>query len=105
MYVGPDYSHQNPGEAEYFGMDFVNQLQAGEEIVDGSQVVTIAVESGSDLYPDNRKIGLPILTGTKVSQKIGGLVADVYYIIQFKVSTSFGQTLILYSKLRCVDPS
>ncbi|TXH35290.1 MAG: hypothetical protein E6Q98_15980 [Rhodospirillaceae bacterium] len=105
MYAGPDYSQQNPGEAEYFGMDFVNQLQAGEEIIDGSQVVTISVESGSDPYPDSRRMGLPILTGSLVSQKIGGLLPDVYYIILFKVSTSLGQTLILYSKLRCVEPS
>ena len=100
MQAQPDYDPQNPGETEVFGMDFVNELSVGETIVSAS--VTLQVVTGTDATPQTHVNGSATISLSKVSQSIGGLLVNVTYRVIFTVVTNKGQTIILYSHVRCV---
>lgn len=103
MIVRPDYDVQNPGEVEFFGMDFANVLAAGETIASAS--VTLTDINGIDTGAQSHVIGTASISGTKVTQKLSGLLAGCYYLVLFTVITSAGQTIELYSRVRCETPS
>ena len=73
-YVGTDFGATDPGalEEDVYSFDFAARLGPGETLSDAG---TWALSSPSDSLPSSRMIGLPALSGTIVSQTIGGLLA------------------------------
>lgn len=103
MYVGRDWSVMNTGESEVFGLDFVNDLPTGDSLT--SVVFTIAVVSGTDATPSSRLDGSPGISGTTAIQRISDLLPNVNYVLVAIAETALGNTLILYSRVRCMTPA
>ena len=108
MYVGRDFSPQEWGESEVFGLDFINDLEAGEYL--NSSVWTITIKRGYDPLPSIHLEGpsLPIIPlgsnfKTATIQRIGGLFPDVTYTVHAYVITSLGNTRSLWSHIRGVN--
>jgi hypothetical protein len=99
----PDYPTTNPGEAKFYGMDFVNYLMPGDSIV--SATVTLTVITGTDPNPQDHVGDAIGIVDAKVSALLSFLVAGCYYIVLFTALTAAGETLELYSRVRCDTPN
>lgn len=104
MYVGRDFSPLETVESRWLGLDFVNDIDDGEELQSASW--ELSVRQGVDPSPMSHLIGGPILvvpdgsnlqTGTK--QRVGGLVADVTYTVRAVVTTTGGNVVSLWSHI------
>lgn len=109
MYVGRDFSPQEYDESEVIGLDFVNDVEEGETLI--SSVWTIGVASGVDADASRCLEGPSMVIEPKGStlktgtfQRIGGLLPNVTYIVRARVTTSFGNTVSLWSHIRGVAP-
>ncbi|HZF19499.1 MAG TPA: hypothetical protein VE008_07310 [Burkholderiales bacterium] len=77
---------KQPAAEEYFGFDFVRQLAVGEAIL--SAVCTLVVVDGAgDPNPGAMLSGAPVISGTKVSQKIIGGVGGTRYCFTILATT------------------
>lgn len=108
MFVGRDFSPQENGESEVIGFDFVNDVDADEQLISSSWA--IAVVQGRDPNPQTHLEGtsievVPIGSNMKTAtiQRIGGLWPDVTYWVRAKVITDQGNTRSLWSHIRGVD--
>lgn len=88
-----DFSPKRVGETEVFTVDFAQLLGQGETIT--SAVWACTVKEGTDAAPAIMIYGAASISGSQVSQKIRGGVANVYYAPICTASTSAGQVLIL----------
>ena len=105
VFIGRDFSPQQNGESEVIGLDFSNDLDAGETVM--SSVWTLQVTAGIDLNPNIHlegpsmpvtPIGSVLQTGTV--QRIGGLLPGVTYATIATVITSLGNTRMLFSHIQ-----
>lgn len=103
MFVGRSFSPMDVGENEVFGLDFVNDLPPLDSIRAVS--FTLIVDQGSDPNPSSHLNGSPGFSGTVALQRISGLLGGVNYLIQATVTTALGNTISLYSYIRCITPS
>ena len=108
MYAGRDFSPQERIENEVFGLDMVNDLEPGEELI--SSVWTIKVVSGEDLDPKDHLEGPPkvvVPTGGTLKtcsiQRIANLLPGVTYRVQAVAITTQGNTKSLWSHIRGID--
>ena len=72
--------------------DFTSRLALSETI--STAAVTATVYSGVDTA-SNQVVGTAAITGQKVTQKIGGGLLGVTYLLKCSITTSLGQTLSL----------
>lgn len=72
--------------------DFTSRLTAAEAISTASVAATCY--SGVDTA-SNQVVGTATIAGKKVTQKIGGGVLGVTYVLKCTITTSLGQTLSL----------
>jgi hypothetical protein len=100
-YVGRDFDPANPTESEVFSLDFVNTLQSGETI--NSATIALTEFQGMDPNPNSHLAGNPHISGTVVSQRVGGLVAGVTYSFSITVNTSppLSNVITLFSRIPC----
>lgn len=108
MYMGRDFSPQQRQESEVFGIDFVNDLEHEEQLLDS--IWTIEVVQGYDPAPQYHLEGpcdevVPFGSNLKTAtiQRIGGLWPDVTYKLEATVTTNQGNSRSLWSKVRGVD--
>lgn len=108
IYCGRDFSPAQQNESELYGLDFVNDLVAGEALT--SAAWTLTVTNGVDGTPSSHLIGSPTLVTpdgttvqTETDQRIQGLLPDVTYAVQAVAVTNKGNTKTLYSHVRGVD--
>ena len=108
MYCGRDYSPQERNESEVIGLDFVNDLQAGETLI--SSAWAIAVISGVDTDPGDHlsgpaKVVTPTFGTLKTAtiQRIGGILPGVTYRVKAIAITTLGNTLTLWSHIRGIS--
>ena len=108
MYIGRDFSPQQQGESEVFGIDFVMDLNAGEVLQSSRWFLTVV--DGADPNPGKhlqgpskvvKPLGSEIVTAT--IQRIGGVLPDVTYVVEAVVITSLGNTRSLWTHLRGVN--
>lgn len=109
MYLGRDFSPQEAGESEVFGIDFANDLDGEEQLL--SSVWRITVSRGVDPAPQVHLEGTSMVTvpagsnlKTATVQRIGGLWPDVTYIVRAVVITNYGNTRSLWTHVRGVNP-
>lgn len=104
MRARPDYSESNPGEVEPYGMDFVNNLAAGEQI--SSAVLVVIAITGCGVGTN-----LPLTDGdvsivtSQVSQIVQNLKGETEYCLTFTIITSFGNKLVAYAHVYCRTPA
>lgn len=103
MYTGCDFLVTNPGEKETYGLDFVNDLPSGDSLSAVSFSLTVA--EGDDPTPSTHLDGLPNIVGTVALQTLSGLLANNNYLLKCTATTTNGSTLILFSHIRCLNPS
>lgn len=105
MYAGRDFSPMETAESEVFGLDFVNDLIAGEILTGATWTLTVI--QGVDATPNTHLSGTPTLVTpagtsrlTATEQRISGLLPNVTYTAQAVVTTSNGNTKSLWSHIR-----
>lgn len=108
--TGNDFTPRDVGEQCLLSIDFGSNLGPGETLV--SAVSSIILLTGTDASPPGRLNGLPIVTGTIVSQLVtfAGLTMTTasprnYYRLFITVTTSLPQTLTAWSQIQCSDPT
>jgi len=102
MFVGKDWDPSDPGENELYTLDFVNDLAANEAMT--SATWTCAAVTGSDPSAASRISGPASVSGKTTSQRVTGLLAGVRYRLQAIATTTFGNTVSLYSHVTCQSP-
>lgn len=107
MYIGRDFSPMEFNESEVFGLDFVNDLDADEQLL--SSRWTMRVSQGLDNNPGVHLEGtstevVPLGSNLKTAtiQRIGGLWPNVTYIVEAQVITDRGNTRRLWTHIRGV---
>ena len=100
MYIGRDFDPAQVGESEVYSLDFANDMNTNDVISTVS--FTLDVESGTDATPSARLDGLPSHFGKIAMQRLSGLVLGVVYIITATIVTTQGNTLSLWSRVRCL---
>lgn len=104
-YAGRDFSPAEQAESQIYGLDFVNDLQEGESLVEA--VWEVIVREGADPDPGSHLVGDPMLvtpdgttTQTATTQRIEGLLPDVNYTVRAVVTTSRENKLSLWSHVQ-----
>lgn len=100
MHTVRDFDPADPGEDEYFGIDFINDLPTDEGVL--SATVTLTTKLGDDPNPASHLIGpYVIMEDTIVSQRIRNLQAgNVYTLRVLAVSTGLS-TVSLWANIAC----
>jgi hypothetical protein len=104
MQARPDYDEANPDEVEPYGMDFALDLAAGEQILTATVTLIPVPGFAADPTPSSHLDGVAGWIGSRVSQVLSKLIGGVKYCVLFTVTTSFGNTLELYSHVYCKVP-
>lgn len=98
-YAGRDFDTMDVGENEVFTLDFANDMLPADQITVAT--TTLTVRTGIDPNPSAHLVLVPIIFGTQVAQRISGLLAEVDYRLTAIATTAQGNTLTLYSHIRC----
>ena len=108
--TGSDFTPRDVGEQCLLSIDFGSNLGPGETLA--SATAQILLLTGTDPSPSSRLVGLPLITGTIVSQLVtfaGLTMTDAsprnYYRLIITVTTSMSQTLTAWSQIQCSDPT
>lgn len=102
------FSAVNPGELISFSIDFGPQLATGDSINNATSAVTAFV--GTDANAAALAINTPTITGTIISQFLGGAApggfqVGVTYSWTVTAYTTQGMTLINYAHVPCLGIS
>lgn len=105
MYCGRDFYPMSTNESDVIGLDFVNDLNPGENILVTNWFVTVV--QGVDLNPQSRLEGPSFLyttdnnpAPTAVIQRVGTLQPGVTYAMRAEIETDFGNFKDLWSHIR-----
>jgi len=108
VYVGRDFPPAEQTESDVYGLDFINDLDVGEQIVSSTWYLTVT--DGTDPNPQFHLQGPSKLyttddntMPTATIQRIGGLWAGVTYKARAEVTTDFGNIKSLWSHIHGVD--
>lgn len=112
MKVDRDFAPISPSETRDCGLDFSNDLAAGETIASATATLAlISTLDGStaDTLPDTRKSGSPAievsllteLTDAVIVQRVTGCLDGNTYDVILRATTSNGQVLELNGHLPC----
>jgi hypothetical protein len=102
MYVGRDFDPSDPGENEVYSFDFTRDLADNEALTAATWSCTVA--GGSDPSAASRISGSASVSGKTTSQRVTGLLAGVRYRLQAIATTTFGNTVSLFSHVTCQSP-
>ena len=95
-----------PGDTCAYSIDIAAQLDAGDSLSGAS--VTLLVRQGSDSTPSARLVGSATVSGTVVTQVIGGtppngLQGGTIYRVVYTATTAAGRTLVNAVELPCAS--
>lgn len=97
------FSPIDSGESYVFGYDFANDLASGDTILTVQSCTLEQVGGqGLDPTPAARLLGLPVIAGTVVSQRINFPIGNVVYKFTVFITTTLGDTLDLWAFVTCV---
>lgn len=94
------FSITNTPESELFTFDFANDLRPGDSIASVTSW-TCGVAVGTDAGAAGRVSGSPTLFGSRVTQRGGGFLPGVTYVMTALVHTALGDDLDLWAYLPC----
>ena len=105
MYVGRDFDPSDTGESERFTFDFVNDIQAGDQIIGATWTCEVSERSLlADAEAASRIAGTAIFSGTKTTQRVTGLQPGVVYVLRADVTTEKEDIVSLWSHVECKEP-
>lgn len=107
MYIGQDFFPFDSTESIVVGIDFVNDLAAGDTIDSATVTCTVADDSQvSDPDPQSRIAGGPFYpTNTQVTWRFASPVAGCKYLITVTATTTTGAEIITdYTHAPCEVP-
>lgn len=106
MYVGRDFAPADEVESETYTFDFVRDLADGELIISAVWYCTVAADSeATDAGAADHVAIAADFAGTKTMQHVSGLVAGVKYVLQAVIGTDRGNTVSLWSHVKCGTPA
>lgn len=106
MYVGRDFDPIDTGEEEVFTLDFSRDVNPEQTIADAVvEIEVAAISEGEDETPGERLLGARVITGYKVSQKIGTCIGGVIYCVTMRATTSTGEKVSLWAHVECMEPA
>ena len=91
------FTYQILGESELFTFDYSLVLQQGETLT--TATANVIVMNGSDSNPTAILVGTPVISGTKVSQRISGGVSETTYRLEITASTNNGNVYVAVGDL------
>lgn len=91
------FSAADQSEVDLYTLDFVNDLIPGDAIDTAAWACTVAV--GTDPDASSYLLGTPTIFGTKVTQKAGGFLPGIKYVMTATVATRQGLSLVLWAYL------
>jgi hypothetical protein len=104
VYVGLDFPPATQDESNVYGLDFINDLGPGEQLLNSTWELT--VRAGEDPLPVAHLQGPSKLITTQGNavptatiQRIGGLLPGVTYTARAIVETDFGNVVELRSHI------
>lgn len=80
------FSYKLTTENEQFTFDFSNVIALGETITGAT--MNVEVVEGTDPSPSSIMVGLPIVNGSRVAQRIAGGLDQVTYRLELTATTS-----------------
>lgn len=95
------FSPKDPAEQIFYSTDFSALLSAGETL--STATASLRVTSGTDAAPSAMLSGLPVITGSIVSQLVIGGVAGSTYLLGISVTTSTGQVFVEAAQLDVLE--
>jgi hypothetical protein len=102
MYTGHDFTPLASDERITLTFDFANNMRPGSEII--HSVWTCDLVSGTDETPADRLDGPSAYQGTLSMQRVTGLQAGAKYRLRALVTTSYGDTMSLFSHCTGKNP-
>lgn len=100
MHTVRDFDPADPGEDEYFGIDFINDLPTDEGLV--SATVTLTTKHGDDPDPASHLIGsYVIMEDTIVSQRIRNLQPGNVYTLRVLAVSTGSSIVSLWANIAC----
>ena len=87
-------------ELKTLQFSFANELESGKTIV--SVAISITVKQGTDTSPSNRLLGIPVVSGTSVLQRVQPLIPDVVYHLRARAVDSDGNAHVVSGDLTVV---
>lgn len=96
------FSYKLTTENELFTFDYSPILASGEVI--NTATCTVQVKDGSDLNPNDIKVGSPAISGALVVQRISGGLSGVTYRLEMTVTTSLTNVYTLVGDLAVYVP-
>lgn len=108
MYLGRDFSPQQVGESEVFGLDFVDDLEHNEQLISSKWIIEVieGVDPNPKIHLEGTSaVVIPLGSNFKTCsvQRIGGLWPDVTYRVEASVLTTQGNTRSLWTHVRGVN--
>lgn len=97
------FTYKLIGESELFSFDYSQVIQPAETI--SSAVCTVIVMNGTDSNPSSILSGNPVISGSKVSQRVLGGISEVTYRLEMQATTSYGNIITVVGDLPIYDPS
>lgn len=107
MYAGRDFSPFDTVEDDVFTFDFAKhpRLAEGEIIESATWFCTVAADSPvDDENADDHIDGSAEIDGTKVLQRVNGLMDGVIYVLQAAAVTDGDNTISLWAHVEGSDP-
>jgi len=85
--MSQSFSYKLTTENEQFTFDFSNVL-GSTETISGTPAVAITVKEGTDPSPSSMLLGVALVSGSRVAQRIYGGLDQVTYTIAVTITTS-----------------
>jgi hypothetical protein len=100
------YSSCDPGETEPYSIDFANQLVTADALSSVASVTLVSDQPGADPNASNWLVGSASISGSIVSQVVGGSIPNglrpgVAYRLTFTVNTISGRVLSDWGFILC----
>jgi hypothetical protein len=96
------FSYKLTTENEQFTFDFSTVLSGTETISSASMVVEVV--QGTDSNPSAILLGSPVISGSRVAQRIYGGLDQVTYRLEMSVTTSLTNVYTLVGDLPVLAP-
>ena len=101
--MSQSFSYKLTTENEQFTFDFSNVL-GSTETISGTPAVAITVKEGVDPSPSAMLLGVALVSGPRVAQRIYGGLDQVTYRLEMSVTTSLTNVYTLVGDLPVLAP-
>lgn len=96
------FSYKITTETEQLTFEFSPILGSSETIT--SAVCNIEVKEGTDPTPSTVLLGTPVISGTKVAQRVTGGLDGVIYRLEMSATTSASNVYTIVGDMQVLDP-